>query len=114
MNGRKYDYCNGEIKLSNQKKYRKGQGFAIGIAIGIPLGIPIGLAMGNIAIGPAIGMAIGAGLGVAIEESYKRKGGYEDIPDDNRKNKIRRAIIISLVAGLAFALIITYLITRGN
>ena len=100
--------------MSEQKKYRKGQGFAIGIAFGIPLGIPIGLAMDNIAIGPAIGVAIGAGLGVAIEESYKRKSGYEDIPDDNRKSRIRRAILISLVAGLAFALIITYLITKGN
>ncbi len=100
--------------MSDEKKYRKGLGFAIGMAIGIPLGIPIGLAMDNISIGPAIGMAIGAGLGVAFEESYKRKSGYEETPDENRKGKIRRAFIISLIAGAAFALIIIYLITRGN
>jgi hypothetical protein len=100
--------------MSEQKKYLKGQGFAIGFAIGIPLGIPIGLAMDNIAIGPAIGVAIGACLGLALEESYKRKNGYEEVPDENRKTRIRRVFIISLVAGIAFALMIIYLIARGN
>jgi ABC-type antimicrobial peptide transport system permease subunit len=100
--------------MSEQKKYRKGQGFAFGFAIGIPLGIPTGLAMGNIAIGPAIGIAVGAGLGMAFEESYKRKSGFEEIPNESRKSKISRAFVISLIAGVAFALLIIYLTARGN
>jgi hypothetical protein len=100
--------------MDEQKKYRKGQGFIIGMVLGIALGAPIGLAMGNIAIGPAIGVAIGAGLGIAFEESYKRKSGYEDTPDASSKRKIKRAFMISLVAGVVFTLLVIYLIARGN